>query len=70
MHCDQCQAAIVTYRGVTAFCHESGCPNEKKTWVPERGEWVRFVECFQCGCEVEVGEVCGCDSVECETEEN
>lgn len=22
-------------------CHEAGCPNSGKTWIPERGEWVR-----------------------------
>ena len=41
-------------------CHETGCPNSRKTWVAERGEWVRFVECFECGCEVEEGTYCGC----------
>jgi len=60
MGCNQCSASVVTHGGETAFCHESGCPNEKKTWVADRGEWVRFVECFICGCDVEVGEFCGC----------
>ena len=35
MKCDQC--AWVRINGV--FCHESGCPNEKKIWDGE--EWVR-----------------------------
>jgi hypothetical protein len=58
--CNRCSASVVHYRGVSAFCHESGCPNEKKEWVAERGEWVRFVDCHICGCAVEVGEYCGC----------
>jgi hypothetical protein len=60
MRCNQCEAAMVTYGGETAFCHEAGCPNQKKTWVADRGEWVRFVECRECGCDVEAGEMCGC----------
>ena len=59
-NCDQCSASIVHYGGVSAFCHEVGCPNEKKEWVAERGEWVRFVDCFICGFPVEAGEQCGC----------
>jgi type VI protein secretion system component VasF len=23
-------------------CHEAGCPNSGKKWMPERGEWVRL----------------------------
>ncbi len=56
MHCDQCEAAMIN--GV--FCHETGCPNSKKTWVAERDAWVRFVACRECGCDVEEGEVCSC----------
>ncbi len=55
MACDQCSAARVN--GV--FCHETGCPNGRKTWVADRG-WVKFMECWNCGCEVEVGGSCGC----------
>jgi hypothetical protein len=54
--CNQCQPA--TINGV--FCHEAGCPNQRKTWVPDRNEWVLFVECDECGVEVEVGTECGC----------
>ncbi len=32
--CDQCEALVIN--GV--FCHEQGCPNEKKEYVD--GEWV------------------------------
>jgi len=56
MNCDQCQAAMIN--GV--FCHESGCPNTKKTWVQDRESWVKFVRCFDCGCDVEAGESCDC----------
>jgi hypothetical protein len=56
IHCDQCQAARIN--GV--FCHETGCPNQKKTWLAERREWIRFVACFECGFDVEEGTYCGC----------
>ena len=73
MNCDQCEAAMIN--GV--FCHETGCPNSKKTWVADRGEWVLFLPCSACGFDVEVGTVCGCEDSEewvageeNETEEN
>jgi hypothetical protein len=53
--CDQCQ--MLSINGVA--CHETGCPNGKKTWIPERG-WVLFLKCFNCGCDVEAGEHCDC----------
>jgi hypothetical protein len=56
IHCDECQPARIN--GV--FCHETGCPNQKKTWLADRGEWVLFVDCFYCGFEVEVGTECQC----------
>ena len=56
MNCDQCD--WVRINGV--FCHETGCPNQHKTWVAERQEWVRFVKCHECGCDVEVGTFCDC----------
>lgn len=57
--CDQCEAAMVN--GV--FCHETGCPNSRKTWAADRQEWVRFLECLECGSEVEAGEQCTCAEV-------
>lgn len=57
MICDQCE--MLSINGIA--CHETRCPNSRKTWVEERGELVHFVECWQCGCDVEVGTVCGCD---------
>lgn len=54
IHCNQCEAAMIN--GV--FCHEIGCPNSKKTW--EAGEWVKYYECFECGCDVREGETCDC----------
>jgi hypothetical protein len=66
MNCNQCEMLSINGTG----CHEHGCPNSRKTWVPERGEWVTFVECFYCGCEVEAGESCDCiDPVDGEEEE-
>ena len=52
--CDQCEAAMIN--GV--FCHETGCPNQHKRYID--GEWVLFVECHECGCEVQAGESCNC----------
>lgn len=40
------------------FCHETGCPNSRKTY--EDGAWVRYYECFECGCDVREGESCDC----------
>jgi hypothetical protein len=54
IRCDQCQAAMIN--GV--FCHETGCPNSRKTFVD--GDWVHYVECFYCGCDVVQGEMCDC----------
>lgn len=58
MRCNQCQ--MLTINGVP--CHETGCPNSRKTWVPERAEWVLFVDCVECGFPVEVGTVCDCQT--------
>jgi hypothetical protein len=35
MRCECCSPSVVN--GV--FCHESGCPNERKVWNPEEGDW-------------------------------
>lgn len=56
MKCNQCSASVIN--GV--FCHEAGCPNKHKTWVPDREEWVLFVPCGECGEDVEEGEICAC----------
>lgn len=58
MHCDQCE--MLSIQGVP--CHETGCPNARKTWVPERQAWVLFVPCFECGFDVEAGEMCDCQA--------
>ena len=60
MKCDQCE--MLSINGVP--CHETGCPNSKKTWVEDRQEWVRFLPCSICGCDVEVGEQCDCEDSE------
>jgi len=52
--CDQC--APLAINGV--FCHESGCPNCGKRWDAVDGEWVRYLACRECGCDVREGEVC------------
>ena len=64
-HCDQCEALMIN----RVFCHELGCPNAKKRWIPERGQWVRFVACRECGCDVELGESCNCQTFEGELDQ-
>jgi hypothetical protein len=53
--CDQCQMLSINH----VACHETGCPNAKKTWAADRKEWILFVECRECGCQVEDG-TCNC----------
>jgi hypothetical protein len=36
LSCNQCQ--MLSINGVP--CHETGCPNSKKTWNPDLGDWV------------------------------
>ena len=55
--CDQCSQLIIN--GI--FCHETGCPNERKTFVD--GQWIRFVKCSECGFEVEEGTTCNCHEI-------
>jgi hypothetical protein len=64
--CDQCNPMRIN--GVA--CHELGCPNDGKVRVEGRG-WVRFVECWNCGFDVEEGECCDCQdyNTEDDTEE-
>ena len=62
--CDQCQLARIN----GLVCHETGCPNAGKTWESERGEWVKYVECRECGCDVEEGTPCCGDDLEPEPE--
>ncbi len=66
MRCDSCQ--MLSINGVP--CHETGCPNSRKTWIEDRSEWVLFVECRECGCDVEQGETCSCFEPIEESEEN
>ena len=54
--CDQCE--MLSINGVA--CHETGCPNGGRTWNVERQQWVKYVDCFECGFQVEVGETCDC----------
>jgi hypothetical protein len=56
MRCGQCE--MLSINGTAT--HEHGCPNSRKTWIEERGEWVLFLECRECGSEVESGTVCDC----------
>ncbi len=36
--CDQCAFAMIN----RVFCHETGCPNERKAWDGEERRWVRL----------------------------
>jgi len=65
MKCDQCEQ--VRINGIV--CHEVGCPNAGRTWDMERQAWIKYVECRECGCDVEVGECCGCQEWEPEPED-
>jgi hypothetical protein len=56
IRCDSCDAAMIN----EVFCHETGCPNSGKTWIADREQFVRFVQCHNCGYEVELGERCDC----------
>jgi hypothetical protein len=44
------------------FCHEHGCPNERKTFI--EGEWILLIKCFDCGFDVEHGTMCECQMAE------
>lgn len=58
--CDQCEAMMIN----GTFCHEVGCPNSRKTWLANEGEWVKFLECFECGCDVREGDACDCQEIQ------
>lgn len=62
--CDQCEAAMIN--GV--FCHETGCVNSRKTYVADRDMWVLYLECSECGDNVEEGESCDCRDTDWEPE--
>ncbi len=53
-HCVHCEMMAIQGQN----CHETGCPNEGKTWDPERQDWVEYTTCPNCDSEVEVGEPC------------
>lgn len=67
--CDRCELCMI--QGVA--CHEHGCPNSGKSWVAAGsgsmraggGYWVRYVDCAECGDELEEGSVCDCQYREC-----
>jgi hypothetical protein len=56
--CDQCNMVYMSTGGMSGNVHEAGCPNQNKKW--EDGEWVRYIDCFECGYPVKEGEECGC----------
>lgn len=54
VRCDRCAALMI--QGV--FCHETGCPNTHSRFDAESGEWVKQRKCFECGCTVDVTDLC------------
>lgn len=54
MKCNQCEALVIN--GV--FCHETGCPNQRKKWIND--EWTEVYTCDYCGYEYPVDEPCNC----------
>ena len=54
VHCDQCE--MLSINGVA--CHETGCPNSRKTWDAERQDWIKTYKCFICGYDVQEGYSC------------
>ncbi len=57
--CDQCEQLRIN--GVV--CHEIGCPNMGRTWDEDGERWIKYRACFECGCDVEVGESCDCQDL-------
>jgi hypothetical protein len=45
VNCDQCSASMIN--GV--FCHETGCPNQKKRYDAEEDCWIAQYNCLECG---------------------
>jgi hypothetical protein len=43
--CDQCE--MLRIQGIP--CHETGCPNERKTWDPIEQRWQGSYKCWECG---------------------
>jgi hypothetical protein len=54
LNCDQCE--MLSINGVA--CHETGCPNSRKRFIPETGLWARVYVCRECGSEELEGYVC------------
>jgi hypothetical protein len=46
MRCDQCEASMINGH----FCHETGCPNARKTYDKLNSQWRATKECPECGC--------------------
>ncbi len=40
MKCNQCEMLQITAGGISAPCHEIGCPNAHKVWDEDEQEWV------------------------------
>ena len=59
--CDQCELMTINIMGSSLTTHESGCPNQNKTWDKERQEWVSYHDCRDCGYPVEDGKICNCN---------
>jgi hypothetical protein len=54
VRCSQCEAFVIN--GIAT--HEMRCPNT-----------IKYVACFNCGCDVRIGDACGCDEPLDDTDE-
>lgn len=57
IHCTECSPSRIN----GFFCHEEGCPNDKKTFDHDTGEWHSTYKCFICGYDQKEGEICCID---------
>ncbi len=56
IHCDSCE--MLSICGTP--CHETGCPNVGAIYDTREERWIRYRECFYCGCDCEIGTDCKC----------
>lgn len=58
IHCNQCVPMMIN----SIFCHETGCPNQRKKYNSESGEWISVYKCDICGEVIEEGNYCLCQT--------
>lgn len=60
MRCNQCEALMIN--GI--YCHEIGCPNKGARVID--GEWVKYFQCRECGCDARADTGCDCQTPICD----